>query len=567
MVKETPQAAFNRAISKLNSKNLFDLWTTSCLFSCIDYFGNQNNELNFLMPTINLEQVTLFQKAVLASRAENYKRDFFTSHDSDMSYVFNALNDASYRIGLLDGNEDADVRLRRLFATIANSQVRFQERHVLDRLGRTYTMFHIIPLSSRNKLQMLQGNNFLDLPTIIPSQIGITVKDFLSIGFALLELIREKFITNPVINNDLKQYVASSNSAFIGDRRRAVALGKIIDGSKDWLHQLTFTAHDLVVANSSIFTLDNVLAYLRLVARSTRHMRDMIKNMPVYSEGYIPDRLSPLERFPIVELSDDRYIIPNLRYFDMSLTETLHFILQDLYPNNQYNQLNGYIQEIYLQNLIKDRLPNLVVINETTYYKSKKKLDGPDLTIVDPVNKTLITLESKSKRMRVSSRVAPATEALIEDLQRALDAFEKLPAKVSDLYANLAEYKSHQTMLDSTKENIPIGLVIVGEGVYFMPELLNDYLKRNPAHPLNTYPFPYCLIHVEAFERAVEISESTQASLYDLLHEYAQVTKSSGIKDNSAESFEGRHAGKRNQFVKKFVGMLFDEIKASFGEG
>ena len=61
-----------------------------------------------------------------------------------------------------------------------------------------------------------------------------------------------------------------------------------------------------------------------------------MRQNPVYSEGLIPDRLNPLERYPIIRLENDTYIIPNLRHLDTAATELIHYILQEAYPNNEY---------------------------------------------------------------------------------------------------------------------------------------------------------------------------------------------------------------------------------------
>src|SRR6266496_1923887 len=178
-----------------------------------------------------------------------------------------------------------------------------------------------------------------------------------------------------------------------------------------------------------------------------------------------------------------------------------------------------------------------LVIPEISYRKAKNRVEGPDLTAIDIDREVLVAIESKAKRMRVVSRVHPGTNFLMEDLQGALAAFEKLPVKIQDLYAGLPEYSVYQSSIDRTKSKAPIAVVVLGEGVYFINELLNDYLKNDQDHFLNKYSEPYCLMRIEAFERAIEVAASNNLSLYDLLHKYWTGSKSTNITEASAETF------------------------------
>src|SRR6266496_1184446 len=93
MPLENPRGAFNRAVTRFNGKNLFDLWSISCIFSCIEYFDSWEGRFNFLFPTIYAEKVALFHRAILQSSSVDYKRDLLAA--KDVPYVFNSLNEAT----------------------------------------------------------------------------------------------------------------------------------------------------------------------------------------------------------------------------------------------------------------------------------------------------------------------------------------------------------------------------------------------------------------------------------------------------------------------------------------
>lgn len=557
MPLESPHTAFNLAITRLNNKNLVDLWLTSGLLSCIDYFDGLSHSQNFLMPTVNVENVSMFQRAILRSSSTEKKYAPFTY--PEWSYVHNNLISATTRPGLLDGPEPAEVRLRRLLATMANSQFRFQENSIFDRLGRAYALLHVIPTDHRDTLSRLQKDRFLDLPTVIPQVIGMSVKEFLTLGFACIALIGSRFRTNVVVSDELRAYTAPGQRDTL--RRHAEVIESFLTNIRQYRDWLLFQATDLLIQDAPITSLDTIHTYLGHFARTTRELREIATKRPEYREGHIPDRLHPLERYPIVRLDDGRYIIPNVRYFVMTLTEGLHYLLQEAYPDDRYNQLRGYIQELYLQALLTDRLPTAKLLPETSYLKAKQRVDGPDMTLIEDVDPVLVAIESKAKRMRIVTRVAPASSALIDDLGRVFKALERLPGKIADLYAQLPEYAAVQTHIDATKGKDPFAWVVVGEGVYLLPELIFDHVQQTPGHFLQTFPYPYGVMALDIFEDAVELAASLPMPLHAVLREYWQNSmRSNDFNSPLAQALSGRTPSNRNRFVLKYVTMLFDGI-------
>src|SRR4030042_877102 len=434
--------SFEKAVTRLNSKNLTDLWITSCLLSCIDYFSSWDKRVNIFMPMVHVQSVSMLQRAILESKSQHYKRDIFDS--KDFPDVYNALVKAADDVDLLRGEAKPDTLLRSFFGTLANCQIRFQERDLRRRLGRSYGMLHDIPLTCKGILNQRHGKHFFDLTTVFLEKFGLSVKDFLLIGFVVLTLIHERFKPYSTIQSQVEDYLVQSGRRHLSNRERSLLLTQLIDKRKAWQEALIFQPQNLVVSGIPIFAIEKVKAYLQLVARSTQQLRELLHSVKAYSEGPLAERVSPLERYPIVALEDDTYIVPNLSYFEMALTELPHFILQESYTDNRYNELRGYIHELYLQKLIENCFPSLTVIPEITYNRPKEEVSGPDLTFME--DNKLIVLEAKAKRMRVASRVSPASEALVDDIQGAFSAFEKIPSKVNDLHSGLPQYLSYQVI-------------------------------------------------------------------------------------------------------------------------
>ena len=62
--------------------------------------------------------------------------------------------------------------------------------------------------------------------------------------------------------------------------------------------------------------------------------------------------------------------------------------------------------------------------------------------------------------------------------------------------------------------------MIVGESVFGMAEDIQLLLEKDPAHFLHTFKHPYSIMDLDTFERAVEVTASSDMSLYGLLLEY-----------------------------------------------
>jgi hypothetical protein len=506
---------------------------------------------------VNLQNVALFDHAVLASRAADYKADNLTS--KDLPYVWNHLTGALDTDELDQAAESADEKVLRFFATRANFQLRFQRGNLREQLGRTFAMYDVMPTENEEKLRARHGSNFVNLPAEIRRRFGLSVQDYLMIGFGVFTLYMGRYDKHfKITDADRKYMKKEQNVGLRGDEARARVFGKTIDQAKRTPGGLVFGAENLIMKGSPTFCAERIGAFLRMVSAPTQKLREMIRDEPVFSQGYLSDRVSPLERYPVVELDRNKYTVPNFRYFEHALTGGLRFMLQEVYPKNEFNEMFGSIQEIYVKQMVSERLPWLALIPETEYHRGRNRCDGPDLAVIDQSRKWLVAMESKAKHTRAGTRLAPASGQLLEDLDQVFDALRKLPTKIRDLYAGLPEYREYQTAVESTRSTTPICWVVMGEGVHFLPEVLSLLLRKDPDHFLNRYEYPYCVTDLDTFELAVEIAADRRANLHELLQGYWQSGQVVGHKEGMAEHFGGLGAELPSTFMAKYAGLLFD---------
>lgn len=330
----------------------------------------------------------------------------------------------------------------------------------------------------------------------------------------------------------------------------------IIDSSKSVRNRLIFSVSNTFASISHIMSSEKILCYLELVSKTTKELGLMQYKSP-YNKGDLVYKLCPLERYPVVKLDKDKYIVPNFRYYTFSFTNIIHFIFQDLFPNNEFNETFGTVYEYYIRNLLEERMPNVVLIPEIRYKKSN---DGPDVTIIDKENKALYAIEIKAKNVKLDTKLSPISELFMEDLERVFKALEKLPQKIEDLYTGLPEYAEWQSDIDSIdKENVYC-LVVIGQGIYFMAEIINMLKTEKPDHFLNSYPHKYGVMALDVFETAVELAYNKESSFNKLLNLFWQDSITADPKNNAAEHFGGLTSESKDAYLKKYTDLLFKDF-------
>jgi hypothetical protein len=224
-----------------------------------------------------------------------------------------------------------------------------------------------------------------------------------------------------------------------------------------------------------------------------------------------------LERYPVVWLSNTEVAIPNVRYLYRGFADIIHFSLLEEKVQN-YDQVRGGLQELYLHVLLETRLPGITIMSERAYRRGKRLVKGADLTLIE--DDRLILIESKAKRMRVETRLGMLPEELLKDLGGAVEAIGKSEEKIAELYAGIPEFADAQTIIDQAKDKPPITVAVLGEEITMMGEVITEFMKSYPDYPRAEAKGLYCILGIDAFERAVEVAATTGKRLGDLLEEY-----------------------------------------------
>ena len=172
--------AFNSAVSRLNGKNLRDLWLTHSLLSLLEFIPAWQGGYNVLFPWLNFRRVNLLGEAILASKALDYKEPKFTS--VDLAFVFDNLSETVDYRDIVEGEGTPDEKILAFIASMGNAQFRFQEDDLRERLGRAFALYEVFPRRYEKQLRQKHRGHFIDVPGEFEARFGLSVKDFLLVA-------------------------------------------------------------------------------------------------------------------------------------------------------------------------------------------------------------------------------------------------------------------------------------------------------------------------------------------------------------------------------------------------
>lgn len=519
----SPEQAFAESANILSCTSPRHVWSLCALLSVADAFAHRMPEEFPFFPALNQEKIRMFCEATLSSKALDYK-----TRELNVDQVIEALNYANRAltdyesINLmteLKGLAGPELALRFFISRLGNIQLRYQDPRFHERIGRLIGMFEVLPQTHRQKMPT-------DFWTMANPVLN-SIRDFLE--FPILSLAGGVMALMELYQRPYQQIVTRYSKLAAGGTSQHECLRILLEERREYQPRFILPV-ELTVERSA---LDK---FLELCARTTRELRELRQKDPVYRRGDVARRLSPLERFPVVLLSDREIVVPNVRYLYRNLPEIIHFSLWEA-KIPRYDEVRGGLQELYLQTLIETRLPNVITIPERSYRRGKQAVKSADLTLVE--HDRLIIIESKAQRIRAETRLNMSPENLLDNLGGAVGAIEKTEAKITELYAHIPEFADVQVAIDQTRNNKPIIVAVVGEDITMMGEVIRELERSYPNYPLAGRSGLHCILGIDAFERAVEVAATSGERLAALLEEYMREASSTRHDSNPADEFGG----------------------------
>lgn len=534
------ETAFGLATGRLNSANDRTLWLTTCLLSLAEWGGSRP-----LARVLNFEKLRLLSLAVLASKAAPYKRRRLDA--DDVQYVLNHLVDGmdeDEAFEWIHSSDDPEERARRFlvaFSRLGNAQFRHQNPDPVGRAGRLFGLFQVIPTDHYDLLQSGVQTRARGLPAQMAQRLGLKPDALVILHAATIRWYGDLGHRVAVATERLVG-AARADFPFSDRHREARALRVVIDAGESLARSLTFS--EAILPGSA----KERRAFLALMSKGSRDLRAEFRRQWVEGRG-LGYQHNPLERWPIVRLGSDEFVVPNLRVHVRACEDAFHFAAQAAL-GDEFNEVRGHLIEAYLYLLVRNRLPAATVVREREYRDRGQKVRGADLTLIE--GRTLLLIEAKARRLRLEARTSLDAEALDRNLQDVYEAIGRAGKKHDALYRGLPEYADVQDAIAVTTGSVPLVVVVVAEAPTFVNQRVRQRASHVVGHPLSGSEMRYCIVSSEDFERAVEVAATHEISLYHLFEEYWDDSASSGPGGTAPELFRGR-AVRGLRFARTFI--------------
>jgi len=152
-----------KALSILNSKNLSDLFGINCVLSLIERFDEVKSihGQNFLFPMLNIDKLNHFSKAILDSKALDYKNGIIS--ESEFGQCQNFLIDQIDWDYNSDNFISKNDEIEKTLFQIVNSQIRFQRKNFKRKILRSYALFQFYPEKYAMELKLKHGKKYISV--------------------------------------------------------------------------------------------------------------------------------------------------------------------------------------------------------------------------------------------------------------------------------------------------------------------------------------------------------------------------------------------------------------------
>lgn len=288
--------------------------------------------------------------------------------------------------------------------------------------------------------------------------------------------------------------------------------------------------------------------YCKIFGRDINTHRELLTHKE-YNIGQDGLRLASLNRYPLIEADNgNTWYVPNIRGLFRFFPDALHFTITEQLQK-EYENIKGYLLELYLSQLLKNRITELVVIPERSWQEKGEK-KGPDFIIIDHgTNPCVVGIEIKSRRMKLATRFVLSDSDLIENYNDLWDAIKKMPEKLVKVFSLVGDYQEYEYDLRKAFDYPRFYLGIAGETPYLFGELALYLSKSNTEHNLYNFTEPWAVMSTETFENFIEILFHNKRTIADVFKEYMEDCVNLELSTPMAEDFRNSTIDHRKSFA------------------
>jgi hypothetical protein len=276
----------------------------------------------------------MFTKTLLYSDSNYFKKRKIDQ--SSIPFVLNSLVSCSDRFDILENPDlGPNDKIDQVIMSMFSSQLWYNRDITKEKIALLYMQYHEIPSEFNEKLKKEHGNHFVDIPDYIKNEIGLELGKYLISCVYLIYGHFSNLYKHLIDPSDYVKHLIQNSEGNEGvpNQIRHQLIVNILESASSFFQELTFSKQPLIFNRYSLerelgfLNPKELNAFLNLTSKTIFELRKL-NQAPFYKKGHISQRITPFERYPILKLDFPSYIIPNLRFFELGITELLRFELQ-----------------------------------------------------------------------------------------------------------------------------------------------------------------------------------------------------------------------------------------------
>lgn len=484
--------------------------------------------LNFKNKTVSLQLWLFFNpnfiknlsKAILLSNSNTSKKGYF--HKSDFINVFNRLKD----IDTLVYQEDAPGISNIMLASIANTQVYYQEADFAREIGRSLLLYDQIP-----EKYGLKNEKWIDVFQMFQDRYNIPISEMYPL---LLAIVMHNERRYEAINEELEKTPERMLPQALLDKFHSLM-------AQQNYCTISITNEDLPEA--IYYALSR---YYDSISVKIRDVKSLVRcNTPsIMVSDWHPFRIQPL-----VTVAEHQYIVPSIWELIQHVKKLPSIISANLdegLRKQLYTNL-GLSNEKYVYDYMVTKHPLDLIIAESNLNKSDL---GPDITVLDVETNTGVFIEVKSASIPLPSRNDP----LLWDskLSELVELVDKLHRKVVRVFSKEGHYRQFEHQIDQCQIEYSILVVVCGDLGYFFDAILIDKFKSTyPEFPTNNILF----LDIVGVENLIEYSSQNGMTLSQAFKRLLEI-QNGAIKDTNTKDAFSKYDRKLTPWYHTFTSSM-----------
>ncbi|HOH97564.1 MAG TPA: hypothetical protein PL188_04550 [Candidatus Cloacimonadota bacterium] len=461
--------------------------------------------LNFKNKTVSLKLWLFFNpnfiknlsKAILLSNSNTSKQGCF--HISEFINVFKRLKD----IDTLVYHEDAPGISNLMLASIANTQVYYQEADFARDIGRSLLLYDQIP-----EKYGLKNERWIDVFQLFQDRYDISISKMYPL---LLAIVMHNERRYEAINQELEKTPERMLPQTVLNKFHSLMAQQ---------NYCTISITNEDIPEAIYFALSRYYDSISVPIRDVKSLVRCITSSIMVSDWH-PFRVQPL-----VTVAENQYIVPSIWEL-VEHAKKLHTRIVENLNDDQRKQLYtnlGLSYEKYVFDYMVTTHPYDTIIAESNFSKSDL---GPDVTILDVEKNMCVFIEVKTASIPLPSRNDPLQwDSKLSELVELVD---KLHRKAIRVFSKEGHYRQYEHQIDHCQIENSILIVVCGDLGYFFDAILIDKIRSTyPEFPTNNILF----LDIVGVENLIEYSSQNSMTLCQAFKRLIDI-QNSVIKDTN----------------------------------